>query len=611
MAKGAALPMGGLFTGHAGGQADSWLCRSPDCAGCRENNPQYLLNAYGDRRDTNHFPRENLRCTRAAQPPREPWAAHIVPVMNGWAGSLLGGALMIVGALFLARRGLAGDPLAQETNSSPAPVGELPVLGFRAIVERTGTTSLVDTLRTKFGLPAEVFEQTVQPVIEAYAEFVQLLPASESDHHAEPGGLFTRGMEIVGLALDYRRGQILPPNAAPEAIGERAHRWTYAVFVAALLHDVGKPIARLRVMMRDAQGSTELWSPLADSLGKRGARSYRVEFVERGTPQGELHQKLPLLLLNRIVPAPILGWLVTDAALARELWAFLSGEPAEHEGAIGALVLRAHRELGRRYRGGCGTRLAGSVDVEHSIPRQDADPSEPPPASSQIGETLPPVALTNEDSDRAGSAIGPPPGERTPESVDSAVTNVSPEGPERPSDKTDYLEDVDSLCTVATPVRHEGVTADAPDAARRFMRWLQQGMVDGSIAINESGALVHFVAEGMLLVSPRVFKEFAKRFGEDGRGRSPPPGPAGVGDDRDAGKSIQRQVLRAGWHVRSEKGVNILTYQVTRGGHAVSQLSGVVIRNPARFVNPVPPANPVLVPSVRKSDTETQHGMSA
>ena len=524
--------------------------------------------------------------------------------MNGWAGSLLGGALMIVGALLLARRGLSGDAVAQETKSSPAPVGELPVLGFWAIVERTGTTSLVDTLRTKLGLPAEVFEQAVQPVIEAYAEFVQMLPASESDHHPEPGGLFTHGMEVVGLALDYRRGQILPPSAAPEAIGERAHRWTYAVFVAALLHDVGKPIACLRVMMRDAQGSTELWSPLADSLGTRGATSYRSEFVERGTQQGEVHQKLPLLLLNRIVPASILGWVAADAALARELWAFLSGDLAGQEGAIGALVLRAHRELGRRYRGGCGTPILGSINVEHSIPRQDADRSEPPPASSQIGEILPPVALNNGDSDRAGSAISPPSGQPTPESVDSAITIVSAEGPEHPNYKTDYLEDVDSLCTVATPVKHEGVTADAPDAARRFMRWLQQGMVDGSIPINESGALVHFVAEGMLLVSPRVFKEFAKRFGEDGRGRSPGAGPAGVGDDRDSGKSIQRQVLRAGWHVRSEKGVNILTYQVTRGGRAVSQLSGVLISNPERFVNPVRPANPVLVPLAGKRSTE-------
>lgn len=46
----------------------------------------------------------------------------------------------------------------------------------------------------------------------------------------------------------------------------------------------------------------------------------------------------------------------------------------------------------------------------------------------------------------------------------------------------------------------------ASDAARRFMSWLQQGLADGSLRVNEPGALVHFVDAGMLLVSPRTFK---------------------------------------------------------------------------------------------------------
>jgi hypothetical protein len=39
----------------------------------------------------------------------------------------------------------------------------------------------------------------------------------------------------------------------------------------------------------------------------------------------------------------------------------------------------------------------------------------------------------------------------------------------------------------------------------------------------------------------------------------------------------------------------MLSYQVMRGERAVSQLSGVVIPNPERFVTPVPAINPVLV----------------
>ena len=100
---------------------------------------------------------------------------------------------------------------------------------------------------------------------------------------------------------------------------------------------------------------------------------------------------------------------------------------------------------------------------------------------------------------------------------------------------------------------------------------------------------MHFVPEGMLLVSPRIFREFATRFGDDSNGPAPAAG------DPDVGKSIQRQFLRAGWHRRAEKGVNMLSYQVVRGERAVSQLSGVVIPNPERFVMSVPAVNPVLV----------------
>jgi hypothetical protein len=129
----------------------------------------------------------------------------------------------------------------------------------------------------------------------------------------------------------------------------------------------------------------------------------------------------------------------------------------------------------------------------------------------------------------------------------------------------------------------------APEAAMRFMGWVREGLASGELRYNESGAMVHFVPEGMLLVSPRIFREFAKVHGEDGRGTPD------VEEQAQAGKGIQRQLLRAAWHLRADKGVNILTYQVVRGGRTISQLSGVVIEKPARFVNPVPPANSVLV----------------
>ncbi len=167
--------------------------------------------------------------------------------------------------------------------------------------------------------------------------------------------------------------------------------------------------------------------------------------------------------------------------------------------------------------------------------------------------------------------------------------------PVLPVEETKYLEAVDDdQPESASPPSLKSRTSDsagpqAPDEAHRFMAWLQHGLADGTLPVNVAGALVHFVPEGMLLVSPRIFREFATRLGDDSSGPAPAAG------DPDISKSIQRQFLRAGWHRRAGKGVNMLSYQVMRGERAVSQLSGVVIPNPERFVTLVPAINPMLV----------------
>jgi hypothetical protein len=96
------------------------------------------------------------------------------------------------------------------------------------------------------------------------------------------------------------------------------------------------------------------------------------------------------------------------------------------------------------------------------------------------------------------------------------------------------------------------------EAALRFMGWLQQGLANGSIAHNETGAMVHFAAEGMLLISPRIFRHFAERFGEKGDGT-----PSNLVEDK-LGTGIQREVIKAGWHLLGPKKTNVHKYQVVR-----------------------------------------------
>ena len=129
------------------------------------------------------------------------------------------------------------------------------------------------------------------------------------------------------------------------------------------------------------------------------------------------------------------------------------------------------------------------------------------------------------------------------------------------------------------------------ETAVAFMQWVQQGLGEGSLKYNEAGAVVHFVEAGMALVSPVIFREYAVLFGE-------PAPAAGIGVKSGAdrvGLAVQREVLRAGWHVPSPAdGTNIWTFTVSRPARRSedSKLAAVVLADARRWVMEPPPPNP-------------------
>ncbi|NMG76842.1 hypothetical protein GPA25_18980 [Aromatoleum diolicum] len=201
-----------------------------------------------------------------------------------------------------------------------------------------------------------------------------------------------------------------------------------------------------------------------------------------------------------------------------------------------------------------------------------------------------------------------------------------------PPPEDDYLSEDDSAAAVSdaaarasasrpalrpvTPYAHvpafpgaRSKTSDAPepsDAALQFMAWLQQGIADGSIPYNEAGAPVHFVPEGMALVSPRIFRDFATLYGDDGNGAVQ----ASCANDK-LGAGIQRQVIKARWHVVGAGNSNVHHYTVLgRGGKPVGKLAAVVIKHPERWVNPVPLPNPNIVTFSEKGARPAQEAQA-
>ncbi|MFM0239698.1 MobH family relaxase [Paraburkholderia phytofirmans] len=218
----------------------------------------------------------------------------------------------------------------------------LPVLGYLDLLDRTGMQGTAGRIGSSVGLSTENEQRDIEPLIRRLTEFVQLLPASESHHHAQPGGLLIHLLEVARYALHFREGYRLPLGAGPEDQMRHGARCSYAVLVGALLHDIGKPLADLKVDLVSG-ADVRRWVPLAGSMNEQGGEWYRVDFPEPAQRDYGAHARLSIVLLQRLVPSASLGWLAQYPPVLDELAAYLSDDATAKAGTLAKIVGEADR----------------------------------------------------------------------------------------------------------------------------------------------------------------------------------------------------------------------------------------------------------------------------
>lgn len=189
---------------------------------------------------------------------------------------------------------------------------------------------LLDHIWERTSLSRTQFSLLYLTPLERYAELVQQFPASESHHHAYPGGMLDHGLEIVAYALKLRQSHLLPVGMKPEEQAAQAEVWTAGTAYAALLHDIGKIAVDLYVEYAD--GSP--WHPWHGAL----QQPYRFRYCENR--EYRLHSAATGLLYNQLLDRVILDWLSQYPDLWAALLYVLAGQ-YEHAGTLGELVIRA------------------------------------------------------------------------------------------------------------------------------------------------------------------------------------------------------------------------------------------------------------------------------
>jgi integrating conjugative element relaxase (TIGR03760 family) len=184
------------------------------------------------------------------------------------------------------------------------------------------------------GLSKVNFDCFYLSAIHQYARFVQQCPASEVHHHAGLGGVLTHALEVCVIALKIRRSYLLSETGGAEEISQQQDLWTYAVFIAALCHDLAKVAVDQVVIIYDENHQQQKWEPWKNFIDEQG-QWYTTEFIHNR--QYKLHEKASPLLISRIIPSQGMKWISSDQTIFSHWLACLSGD-IDNAASIGEIV---------------------------------------------------------------------------------------------------------------------------------------------------------------------------------------------------------------------------------------------------------------------------------
>ena len=199
---------------------------------------------------------------------------------------------------------------------------------------------LVGKLRYGIGCTPDFFQTQVRPVVDRFAAFVHLLPASETHHHRSAGGLLHHSLEVAFWAGQASAGKVFAWDREPAVRRVHEPLWRLAAALAGLCHDIGKPISDLSVTNRDG---TLTWSPMHETLldwsAREGLDSYYLHWRER---RHNRHQTLGMFAIVRVLGPDVFRMLfAADPEIGNAMIEAVAG--ANEQATLTQLVSNADR----------------------------------------------------------------------------------------------------------------------------------------------------------------------------------------------------------------------------------------------------------------------------
>lgn len=282
-------------------------------------------------------------------------------------------------------------------------------VGLEILRGTPGRRNCVQGIRDALAsMTREQKDELIDRVLARLALFVFDLPASERNHHSRRFGLLDHLLEVAFHAARELSGPAFQVSPEPSVQHREGPLWAYGGVIAAIAHDIGKPLD-LDVA---APGSPERWDPtreplkcFCDRLGLSGTGPELWHFRPgRGMRSHEsaIGQILPVVLPPQVEEflGPRLGSILR--AMSTEDWAETPG------------ILRAARDVIRVIR-----RIDQATSIEDHEGRAEPG-ARPPSAEVQSSEAAPDHEAheTCRPLPATASNVRPPAAESAPEDTE-------------------------------------------------------------------------------------------------------------------------------------------------------------------------------------------------
>jgi hypothetical protein len=193
-------------------------------------------------------------------------------------------------------------------------------------------SDLMGEIQHALGFNNAEAERLFIPCVLRFIAYAHLMPASEEHHHCGQGGLLRHSLETAYYASRLAEGMVFAIDHDPVTRKALDPRYRLALVLAALLHDVGKPLVDIGAVAPDRDAT---WSPHADSLyawGKSLQLSHYKVYWRPGA-RHKRHEVYAVTVLREILGTETLRWLAEcggDEILDRMIEALVGGEASDN-----------------------------------------------------------------------------------------------------------------------------------------------------------------------------------------------------------------------------------------------------------------------------------------